>query len=236
MTTGLLAGCASDPAANESRPSPSGSNGIPTSVPGGGSTPTGGTPTGGTPTGGTPTGGTPTGSASENDPRAASTGVNGAAPEASAPGGKTKAAAGAPAQLQMPTIGFDKAVTKLGLNAKGEINPPAGVVQWYDKSVSPGQPGISVIAGHVLYNGPDVFYKLDKLNAGDVVTVTYGNGAKKQFRVYAEEAINKKDLQKDPRVWGTSSTPVLALITCDSGSQVVQNHHVDNYVVWAKPI
>lgn len=160
-------------------------------------------------------------------------GLNGAR---SASAKATKPAPEKPASLTMPSIDFDKPVTALGVNKDGIISPPAGVVQWYDKSVVPGERGISVIAGHVEYDGPDVFAKLAELDKGDVVTVSYGDGSKKRFKVYDEEAVGKKKLQTDGRVWGSSDTPVLALITCDSQSRVVDRHHVDNYVVWAKPI
>lgn len=142
----------------------------------------------------------------------------------------------APKRLHMPSIGFDRSLASLGVDAQGQINPPEGVVQWYNKSVVPGAKGISVIAGHVEYNGPDVFAELDQLDVGDIVTVDYADGSSRRFRVYAEEPVNKKTLQTDRRVWGTSDKPILALITCDSASQVVGNHHTDNYVVWAAPV
>lgn len=141
-----------------------------------------------------------------------------------------------PTALKMPTIGFDKPLQALGVNRDGEINPPRGVVQWYDKSVSPGQTGISVIAGHVYYRGPDVFSDLDELSVGDVVSVKYGDGSTRKFRVYDTESVGKRQLRTDKRVWGGSDKPVLALITCDSGSRVVGDHHVDNLVVWAAPV
>lgn len=160
-------------------------------------------------------------------------GLNGAR---SATSSSTSVAPTKPRTLSMPSIGFSEKVTALGVTEKGDINPPAGVVQWYDKSVIPGEKGISVIAGHVEYNGPDVFYKLDQLDKGDIVTISYGNGSAKRFKVYAEAAVDKKKLQTDGRVWGSSDTPVLALITCDGNSQVINRHHVANYVVWAKPV
>ncbi|YAL84197.1 class F sortase [Dermacoccaceae bacterium W4C1] len=169
-------------------------------------------------------------------PGSGGTGLNGATAAPSVAGGTTNAAAQQPVSLKMPSIGFDKSVRALGVNDKGEINPPSGVVQWYNKSVTPGQTGISVIAGHVLYDGPDVFYKLHELQPGDVVTVGYGNGSSKQFKVYAEASVTKTKLQTDQRVWGKSDKPVLALITCDAASRVVDEHHVSNYVVWAEPI
>lgn len=187
-------------------------------------------------------------------PDQAGVGVNGATREPSASAGQADGSSGddssgdsgtkggkgssqaVPTRLVMPSIGFDENLISRGVNADGEINPPAGVPQWYNKSVKPGQDGISVIAGHVMYDGPDVFYKLDKLSVGDVVTVESGDGKSRKFKVYAEESVDKHKLQTDARVWGSSDKPVLALITCDAGSRVVGNHHVSNYVVWASPV
>lgn len=183
----------------------------------------------------TPSGGGLAGASRAAGPTGVSApGGSGAAP---VPGedSDTDIAADQPTGLSMPTIGFDRPVEALGVNEDGEINPPRGVVQWYDKSVSPGRKGISVIAGHVFYRGPDVFSDLDKLSVGDVVSVKYGNGSSRKFRVYETESVDKRQLQTDARVWGEADKPILALITCDSGSRVVGSHHVDNLVVWAEP-
>ncbi|MDE9366346.1 class F sortase [Luteipulveratus sp. YIM 133132] len=189
------------------------------------------------PSGGGTGGGTPTSSATTAHPDSQGVGLNGSTKEAggaSAPA--SSRAKGDPVRLVAPSIGLDKKLVSLGVNSSGEINPPAGVPQWYNKSVRPGKDGISVIAGHVMYDGPDVFYKLDQLDKGDVVTVQFAGGQQKKFKVYDEASVDKKTLQTDARVWGSSKTPVLALITCDAGSKVVGNHHVSNYVVWAAPV
>lgn len=182
-----------------------------------------------------------TGGTATSKPDANGVGLNGAtkgsgAGSSSVSPGRNKINGRAPVHLSMPSVGFNRELTSLGVTSKGEINPPAGVTQWYNKTVRPGETGISVIAGHVMYDGPDVFYKLRDVSVGDVVTVTFADKTSKKFKVYAEDAVNKKDLQTDQRVWGGSDKPVLALITCDSASQVVGNHHVDNYVVWAAPV
>lgn len=142
---------------------------------------------------------------------------------------------GVPGRLSMPALGFDQPVRALGLNG-GAIDPPPHVVQWYTGSPRPGAPGISVIAGHVApYGGkPGIFSRLDRLTPGDKITVSDSNGTPRSYTVYAKEAVNKQALQRDPRVWGKSSTPVIALITCDNDSTEIAGHRVKNYVVWAR--
>lgn len=142
-----------------------------------------------------------------------------------------------PNRLEFPSLGFDQPVRALGLN-DGAINPPPHVVQWYTGSPKPGSTGISVIAGHVApYGGKDgIFAQLPQLSAGDKVTIGYASGGERTFQVYAKEAVGKKELQRDARVWGKSSTPIVALITCDDEAASVNGHSVRNYVVWAKPI
>ncbi|YAL84198.1 class F sortase [Dermacoccaceae bacterium W4C1] len=175
----------------------------------------------------------------------ASTSSSSAAPSTSSAAPTSSAAAtssapqvrsGTPVRLEMPTLGFDQPVRALGLNG-GAIDPPPHVVQWYTGSPRPGATGISVIAGHVApYGGQaGIFSKLPNLTVGSTVTIGYAGGGERTFRVYAKEAVGKTALQRDARVWGTSSTPVVALITCDATAEHEGGHSTKNYVVWARP-
>lgn len=152
-------------------------------------------------------------------------------------GGGKQVTSGTPVRLTMPSLGFDQPVRAMGLN-NGAIDPPPHVVQWYTGSVRPGSPGISVIAAHVApYGGrAGIFSTLPRMSVGDTVDLGYAGGGKRTFRVYAKEAVGKKELQRDPRVWGSSSTPVVALITCDAAAEHVGGHSTKNYVVWVKPV
>lgn len=111
-------------------------------------------------------------------------------------------------------------------------------MQWYTGSPRPGTPGISVFAGHVgQYAGrAGIFSSLPRLAVGDRVTIGYAGGGKQTFRIYARQAVGKQELQRDERVWGSSSKPVLALITCDSSAPSVGGHSVRNFVAWASPV
>lgn len=154
------------------------------------------------------------------------------APTATAP----KGGGSVPVSLAIPSIGFDRKVTGMGLTKSGEISPPPGVTQWYNATVSPGQVGISVIAGHVTFNGPDVFAKLPEVKVGQRLTVRFADTSSQKFQVTRVKSVDKEELRHDQSVWGSSKTPVLALITCDSASELVGVHHVNNFVVWTKPV
>lgn len=140
-----------------------------------------------------------------------------------------------PRHLTVSSVGIDERVVPMGTNAQGQIYPPAHTTMWYDRSTQPGQNGISVIAGHVTYDGPDNFYNLRNVPVGAKVSVQCSNGKSVNLRVTHKESITKTDLTTDQRVWGGSSTPVVTLITCDINSRMVAGHHLNNYVVWTKP-
>ncbi|MFK0647458.1 class F sortase [Dermacoccus sp. BD5] len=171
-----------------------------------------------------------------------------ATPRASASSGVSKPGGGsggasvavpksAAVNISIPSIGLDHSIVPGGLNG-GVLNPPSGVIQQFTGygRVTPGKPGISVLAGHVTYNGPDVFYKLSSAPVGGRVTISYADGTHKDFVITSKASVDKNALQNDSRVWGASAAPVLALVTCDSSSGWVNaQHHTNNFVVWASP-
>lgn len=123
----------------------------------------------------------------------------------------------------------------MGLNSRGEINPPAHTTMWYTGSPRPGASGISVIAGHVTYDGPDNFYNLDRAAIGSTITLKCSDGTTRALAVTNKASELKADVQRDARVWGHSASPVIAFITCDRSSPMIKGHHTNNYVVWARP-
>lgn len=126
-------------------------------------------------------------------------------------------------------------LTALGVDADGFINPPAQVVQWYDESPRPGEPGIAVIAGHVTYGGlPDAFADLDETTVGEEVVVVDEEGVERRFEVTEVRYADKDDVMSDQDVWGTSDVPRLAIVTCDDASAVEDGgHFAGNLVVEA---
>src|SRR5829696_5000003 len=89
-----------------------------------------------------------------------------------------------PVALSIPKIGVQSKLVKLGLNRNGEMETPAPpVAGWFPRGATPGALGPAVIAGHVTYNGPAVFYRLGSLRRGDQVTVTREDGKVAVFTV-----------------------------------------------------
>jgi len=136
------------------------------------------------------------------------------------------------------------------LDAANELNPSQGTVAWYgppDWSTIPGNlsghPGI--FAAHVTYGGrPDVFYELAEVRAGDIVTVTYDNGAQATFAVDAEPvSVGKNDvidLSDTDYAWVWQLDEPgrkISIFTCDpSQGRDLSGHALNNWVVQATRI
>lgn len=142
-----------------------------------------------------------------------------------------------PKSLTVSDVGIvDERVVPMGTNSQGQIYPPPHTTMWYNRSAQPGQRGISVIAGHVTYDGPDNFYNLRDVSIGTKVTVVCTNNKVVRLAVTHTESVLKTKLTTDQRVWGGSATPVVTLVTCDIKSPIVNQHHLSNFVVWTKPV
>lgn len=123
-----------------------------------------------------------------------------------------------PERLTIPSIGVDACIEQAGLTKGGAIATPDNIytVAWYVNSVLPGQPGLSVIDGHIsgYYRINAIFQYLDRLRAGYTFTVTLGSGRVLHYRVFKEQSVPLADavqvlLTKEPHV-----TSQLNLITC----------------------
>ena len=146
------------------------------------------------------------------------------------------AASALPAWVTVPSVGIGESLVPVGLNKRGQLVPPPGQTVWYSGSVRPGEVGNSVVAGHVEYGHPDVFWNLDHVQVGAPVSIRYSDGAMIQLRVVRTESVDKTALQNDPRVWVASNKPVVVLITCDRHSPTDEtgHHYTRNFVVWAQ--
>lgn len=159
------------------------------------------------------------------------------APSSSAPGNPAQPGdpVAAPAHLSIPGIDFDENVSEVGLTSKGTLNPPPGITGWYGDTVKPGENGISVIVGHVTYGPPDVFYHLPEVTVGETFTTTDADGRTREWKVDLVEHIDKVQLSQDERIWGSSDTPKLALVTCDPDTPRTDGRSAVNVFVLASP-
>jgi sortase (surface protein transpeptidase) len=164
----------------------------------------------------------------------APSGTRAATPPAASP--TRPLARSAPVRLQIPAIGVDTPVMRLGLAADGSVqvppiaaHAPAG---WYQGSVTPGQVGPSVILAHVTVGkyGDGVFLHLSRLKPGDRIVARLADGASAVFTVDRVQTVAKTAFPTDA-VYGNVDRPALRLITC--GGPRGGDGYLDNVVVYA---
>jgi sortase (surface protein transpeptidase) len=141
-----------------------------------------------------------------------------------------------PAQLSIPAIGVQTPLTPLGLGSDGTLQVPSdpSVAGWYALGPRPGEPGASVIAGHVdSWERPAVFYRLGELSPGNLVRIALTDGTLVRFRVYAVREFAKAAFPSS-LVYGPTQVPELRLITCGGPWDTQTGHYLDNVVVFAR--
>lgn len=141
-----------------------------------------------------------------------------------------------PTQVSIPAIGVQAKVVPVGLGADGQMQTPNfGLAAWYTEGPRPGAPGPAVVVAHVdSYEGPDVFFRLKELTAGDKITITRSDGTAGTWVVDSSEQ-NAKDALPTARIWNRTSEPVLRLITCGGAFDRNIRSYTDNVVVYASP-
>ncbi|MFA9432499.1 class F sortase [Egicoccus sp. AB-alg2] len=151
-------------------------------------------------------------------------------PEAAVPQGE-------PIRVEVPAIDVDARLVELGLEADGAMEvPDFGLAGWYAEGPKPGHPGPAAIAAHVDSRaGPDVFYRLRDLAAGDRILVHYDSGDVAEFVVESSARTPKDELPVDD-IWPVTSERRLTLITCGGEFDRSTRHYVDNVVVYSVPV
>lgn len=139
-----------------------------------------------------------------------------------------------PVAVSIPKIGVHSRLVKLGLNDKGELETPAAAVAgWFTKGAAPGALGPAVIAGHVTWNGPAVFYRLNTLRQGDQVTVSREDGKTAVFTVSKVDRFSQSRFPTRA-VYGPIDHAGLRLITCGGTYDTARHKYLDNVVVFAR--
>jgi sortase (surface protein transpeptidase) len=146
-----------------------------------------------------------------------------------------------PVSISIPAIGVSSRLLYVGLNPDGTIqvpplnNPPlTNEAAWYKYSPTPGQPGPSIIEGHVdsLTAGPSVFFRLGALKPGDLVSITL---ADRQVAVFTITGVRlyPKDRFPTGTVYGNTDYAALRLITCGGSFDAQSRHYTANIVAFA---
>lgn len=142
-----------------------------------------------------------------------------------------------PIRLRIPTIGINAAFeAPLGVNAQKEIEVPKAfdTVGWYKYGPTPGEIGPAVVLGHVdSYKGPEVFYHLRDLKAGDKVEIERENGTVATFEVVRLETVSQDNFPTD-EVYGSIPYAGLRLITCSGVYDHGTQRYSHNLIVFAR--
>lgn len=141
-----------------------------------------------------------------------------------------------PTALTIEALGVvDAAVRPVGVEETGEMEiPPVDQVGWYRFGARPGDPGSTVLAAHIAYDGVDgVFRHLDDLSSGDTVSVALSDGTARSFVVTDVGQYPKSDLPA--AVWAREGDPQLVLITCGGDFDAQADSYEDNVVAFARP-
>jgi Sortase domain len=145
-----------------------------------------------------------------------------------------------PVRLQIPAIGVDTGLLRLGRDGHGAVEVPSGPHQWEEAGwyagpggTRPGDPGSAVMLGHVdSKTGPAVFYRLRDLRPGDQVRVVRADRTVVRFRVDRVEQYPKTRFPTDD-VYYPTLAPKLRLVTCGGSFDPDAGHYRANVIVFA---
>jgi sortase (surface protein transpeptidase) len=123
------------------------------------------------------------------------------------------------------------------VQADGQLEiPDETQVGWYELGARPGEPGATVLAGHVNWHRVDgPFVRLRQLDPGATVTLTLADGTTRTYEVVERQQYGKLMLPTD-RIWTHAGPETLVLITCGGSFNPQIRHYRDNIVVYAVPI
>ena len=144
-----------------------------------------------------------------------------------------------PVRLEIPSIGVDTRLQRLGKERDGTVAVPGGRHQWdeagwYAGGPRPGDLGSAVILGHVdsRRDGPAVFFRLRELRRGDQIKVVRADGSIVRFSVDRTEQYPKSRFPTDA-VYYPTLTPGLRLVTCGGEFDTSIHHYRSNVIVFA---
>jgi sortase A len=140
-------------------------------------------------------------------------------------------------ELVIDKLGVDAPVSMFGVDDKlvPEVPYTATDVAWYDFSARPGTGGNAVFAGHVTWNGPAVFYDLDKLEKGDEVRLQGYDGTRVVYRVSSVFQVDPDDPESVKVMWSTTED-VITIITCsgkffETGDPIFRGDYTHRLIV-----
>ncbi len=123
-----------------------------------------------------------------------------------------------PRYIDIAKLQVHARVLSLGILDSGALATPGNVYDagWYNASAQPGQPGAMLVDGHISsWTTPGVFYGLNKLVAGDTISITRGDNKAFTYTVVKTAIVDAKSVDMSSMmVSADTSKPGLNLISC----------------------
>lgn len=142
-----------------------------------------------------------------------------------------------PTRVRIDKIGVDAAMIDLYKQADNTLQVPEDIrlTGWYTGRSVPGEPGPSVVVGHVdsAAQGPGVFFRLKELAPGDLIEIERSDGSIATFAVTDSELVLKSQFPTE-KVYGSVEGSKLRVITCGGAFNASTHHYEGNWIVYAE--
>jgi sortase (surface protein transpeptidase) len=123
-----------------------------------------------------------------------------------------------PRYIKIPRLGVDARVLQTGLTSTGALGTPDNVYDtaWYTGSAKPGQPGATLIDGHISsWTSKGVFYGLNTLETGDTIEIVNGAGEVFDYQVVRAQVYSADNVDMQSAITSVNpGMPGLNLISC----------------------
>lgn len=144
-----------------------------------------------------------------------------------------------PQRLRIGSIGVSTDLVRLGLKWDRTVEVPrnAALAGWFARGPVPGQPGSSVVLGHVdSAEGPAVFSRLSELRPGDPIEVRLSDGSTTRFEVRRVATYANEDFPAREVYAGSPGRPALNLVTCGGKYDDERGGWQSNVVVFGEHV
>jgi LPXTG-site transpeptidase (sortase) family protein len=148
-------------------------------------------------------------------------------------------AANLPRRILIPSLTKTGFIQQVSNDQAGRIASPTNIhlAGWYVKSEKPGDPGLSIIGGHISGAFNDgIFIRLSTMKVGDIFSIEYGDMSTRSFKVKQVRAVSLEEANTALFDHDESLVAQLNLITCDGPYDAKKQTYSDRVIVVSERI